>query len=425
MPFSYTIATGEAIAAGAMDRTNDVKGLDVYRKLTKFGENAWLLPLTSFQYAEELLSAVQELLRDNYQPSDDFVGSIVSTIDNTLFHHYHNSRSFQRRSRIARVWRNLSHFDRSLNVLYLILRELDFERIHKQIDGSLFSRHRDRIFIFPGYPSASESAKGWHYSHGRFLLPPQNNASAKWIPFNKVQHVVHNVKDLLNILHLTDSKRQIDVGSQISLKGRTHFVYNGPNLIWFSPQPPSTLFNNHLCPSLDPDHSRYGCFRLSLSFRVIANKYRKVYHLGTRKFNQEHCHSFLLTPPEKKVMFIEELPPMQLTSSELIREEHPDLYHWLCYRDDAYKAWDLVDFAVSASELNLAIKADKVHLDSIDHSSPCVPSITTRTTCNSPKTKIDAMQCFLKELSNINMTVSKLRNIFEDQVYSDLNQLTV
>jgi hypothetical protein len=157
----------------------------------------------------------------------------------------------------------------------------------------------------------------------------------------------------------------------------------------------------------------------------LKKKYPKVHRLGSRKYNQEHCHSFLFTPTGKNVTFIEESEPIQLTSSEFVKEENPNELCWLCYRDNIDRAWDLLNFAVSASELHLAIKTDKVCLDFINHSNPCVPSIKTRTTCDSPETKTDAMKCFLKELKSVNIDVLKLRDIFDGNVYNDLVRLTV
>jgi hypothetical protein len=406
------------------NRMNDANELNVYCTLAKFSQNAWKSYRSSLKCSKDLLYAVQELLKDNHQPSDDFVGHIITTIDLVLYQDCNNSRSSQRRECVTRSCGSLQEFDLSLYFLYLTLRELNFERIYNQIDGSLFCRHRFRIFIFPGYPSGLERERGYQYSHGKFLPPPQNNAFAKWIPFDNVQHVVHNVKDLLNFLHLTEPKRKTDVGLRLCLKGRPHSVYNGPDLIWFSPRPSTNSSNSQVCPSLDPDNSRYGCFRVSLPFRVIEKRYPKVYRLGTRKFKKEHCHSFLLTPSGKRIMFIEELQPIQFASSEFVKKENPDQFYWLCYRDDVDRAWDIVDFAISASELKLAIIDDQIRLDFVNHSNPCVPSIKTRT-CDSPKKKTDAMQCFLKELKNINTEVSKLKNIFQDDVYNDLIQLTI
>jgi hypothetical protein len=372
-----------------------------------------------------LLIAVQELLEDNYQPSKDLVGHIIMTIDTALYQDCNNSRSFQRRNRVAPSRENLNEFSQSLHVLYSILRELNFKEIHNQIDGSLFCRNDWRIFIFPGHPSQDEyDQKGWRFSHKEFVLPSEDKDSVKRIPFIRVQHVVHNVTDLLNVLHLIDPKRKLDVGTQVCLKGRPNFVYNGPDLVWFSPVPPPNFSGSRVCPSLDPDDSRYGCFRLTLPFSVIERKYPKVYRLGTRKYNYEYCHSYLFTPDGKNVTFIEEVEPIELAPSEFVGKDDSNRFYWFCYRDDAKTAWDLVDFAVSASELNLSIKDDEIRLDFVDHCEFCVPAFKGEP-CDFPETKNEAKQRFLKKLKDIDFDISKLKNIFEDDVYNDLIQFTL
>jgi hypothetical protein len=405
------------------NRENNVKEQNVHRALAEFSQNAWKSLGSSFGCSKKLLYTVQELLKENPQLSDDLVGHIITTIDTALYQDCNNSRSSQRRNRVAPTRENLHQFDWSLGVLYSILRELNFERIYDQIDGSLFCRHRSRIFIFPGYPSQNECNNGWKFSHRQFVLPPDYNQSVKRIPFNKVQHVVHDVKDLLKILHLTDPKSEMDVGTQLCLKGRPHLVYNGPDLIWFSPVPPPKSTEGEVCPSLDPDNSRYGCFRLTVPFSVIKRKYSKVYCLGTRKYKREHCHSYLLTPDDKVVTFITKVEPIPLELSEFVAQEHPDQFYWLCYRDDPDRAWDMVDFAVSATDLNLSVANHGVRLDFVDHSNPCVPTLRT-SPCNSSKTKIFGMYFFLQELKNIGIDLSKLKNIFDNEVYNDLTLLT-
>jgi hypothetical protein len=215
----------------------------------------------------------------------------------------------------------------------------------------------------------------------------------------------------------------MDVGTQLCLKGRPHLVYNGPDLIWFSPVPPPKSTEGEVCPSLDPDNSRYGCFRLTVPFSVIKRKYSKVYCLGTRKYKREHCHSYLLTPDDKVVTFITKVEPIPLELSEFVAQEHPDQFYWLCYRDDPDRAWDMVDFAVSATDLNLSVANHGVRLDFVDHSNPCVPTLRT-SPCNSSKTKIFGMYFFLQELKNIGIDLSKLKNIFDNEVYNDLTLLT-
>jgi hypothetical protein len=421
-PFAHSTTRRLAAARTMTSRRIDAKELKLYRVLAKFSQNAGQSRDTSLLCSKELFIAVRELLKDNYQPSKDLVGHIIATIDATLYQNFNNSRSSQRRNRDAPSDGNLQEFDRSLDVLYLILRELNFKDIYDKIDGSLFCRHSYRTFIFPGYPSKDEyDRKGWRFSHRQFLLPSHINNFVKGIPFNRVQYVVHNVKDLLNILHLIDPERELDVGLRLCLKGRPSFVYNGPNLIWFSPVPPPKFVDSPLSPSRDPDNSRYGCFRLTLPFRVIERKYPEVYCLGTRKYNQEYCHSYLLTPTGENVKFIRELEPIELASSKFVKKKNSHQLYWFCYRDDPDTAWDSVDFAVSANELNLSIESDQIRLDFVDHSSPCVPTINTPS-CKSPKSKNHAMRQFLEELEDIDIDISKLKNIFEDDVYNDLIQ---
>lgn len=399
---------------------NDVNELNVYRALADFSQNAWKSWILSLDCSQKLLASIEELLKNNYQPSSNLVGLIITTIDTVLYHDCNKSRSSQRRNREKPIREQVHEFDQSLHVLYSILRRLNFETIWDQIDGTLFYRDYCPIFIFPGYPSEKERAKNWRFSHRKFILPSNDNSSPKRIPFDRVQHVVHQVEDLLNILHLTDAKHESSAGLKVCLKGRPNVVYNGPDLIWFSPVPPPNVAGNRVCPSLDPDSSRYGCFRLTLPFDVIKKYYPLVYRLGTRKYNQEHCHSYLFTAINYVTFVEDRVETTQLTSPELVEEGNDsDQSHWLCYRDNPDTAWDLVDFAVSTSELNLAIPENHIRLDFVDHSSPCVPSLK-KSRCRSPSTKAAAMEVFLKELKAINIKITQLKNIFEDDVYNEL-----
>ena len=403
------------------NRTTDGQELDVYRKLSEFSQKAWKSYWSSLYYSEQLLNAVQALLTDGYQPSDDFVGNIVMNINMVLYQDCNNSRSSQRRRFEPYSRGNLRQFDRSLHVLYSILRTLNFEKIHSDIDGSLFCRHPNQIFIFPGYPDERQRNRGWEYSHGKFLL--EQKKSALYIPFDHVQHVVHNIEDLLRILNLNDSKTKADAGLKVCLKGRTNLTYNGPDLIWFSPVLPASPTNPPMCPSLDPTSSRYGCFRLTVPFAVIERQYLNAYCLGTRKYNQQYCHSYLLTSAGKDVTFIEKLKPIQLTSSEFVLAGNDSNdRHWLCSRAKENIAWDVVDFAVATSELNLSVRNDRIRLDFVNHSRPCVPTLRTHL-CNSPQTKTDAMRCFLKELKKTGIRLAKLRDIFESNMFNDLDEL--
>jgi hypothetical protein len=423
-PFAYSISRRQATAKIMADGENDAKELELYRALAKFSQHAWRSWNDSLRCSTELLDAIKKLLNENPQLPNDLVGHIIMTIDTALYQDCNNSRSSQRRNRVAASRRNLQQFSQSLVVLYKILRELNFKEIYNQIDGSLFCRNESIIFIFPGHPTEDEyDLKGWRFSHRKFVLPSEDNGPVEWIPFNRVQHVVHNVEDLLNILNLIGSKPKSDDERQVCLKGRPNFVYNGPDLIWFSPVPPPKSTKRQVCASLDPDDSRYGCFRLTLPFRVIERNYSRIYCLGTRKYNQEYCHSYLFTPDNKFVTFIEELEPIELASSEYVRKDDSDRFYWLCYREDQKTAWDLVDFAVSASELKLSIKDDEIRLDFVDHCNFCVPAFKGEP-CNFPETKNDAKQRFLEKLKDINIDISKLKNIFEDEVYNDLIQFT-
>jgi hypothetical protein len=129
----------------------------------------------------------------------------------------------------------------------------------------------------------------------------------------------------------------------------------------------------------------------------------------------------LLTPNGKTVTFIEKLEPIELTPSKFVGKDDSNRFYWFCYRDNPDTAWDSVDFAVSANELNLSIESHQIRLDFVDHCNPCVPSLKT-SPCDSPKTETAAMECFLKELKAINIEISKLKNIFQDDVYNDLLQ---
>ena len=400
---------------------NDKAELNVHRKLVKFSQNPCETYACGRSCSKELWAAVEEWLNVNDQPTVDVLRHIAATIHSIVYHDCNGARSCQRQNRVAASSGGRKQLLDSLDDLYRILHKLRFEKIHDEIDGSLFCGYGSRIFIFPGYPTEYEKSRGWRYEHNSFVLA-ENIPHPEEFSFDRVQHVVHDIDDLLNILYLTDPERKTNVGTLLCLKGRPHLVYNGPDLIWFSPLPLLKDTNRQVCPSLDPKNSRYGWFRLTLPFRVIRERYPEAYCLGTRKFNQEWCHSFLLTPDGVEVTFIQKLDQITLESSGLVRKNDGDELYQLCYRRVSSEAWDVVDFAVSVSKLVLSTEFDQVRLDFVKHSKPCVPSLKrgTKTECDSLKTEADAMWCFLKKLKENGTEISRLRNIFEDDVYRDL-----
>lgn len=116
------------------------------------------------------------------------------------------------------------------------------------------------------------------------------------IGFSRVQHVVHDVDFFAE--HMSTKEGLVLRGFSANDARR----YSGEPLCWFTPQV-SAQHHNERVPSLSGTNSRYGTLRISIDWNALlalleaAWKTEARWHnLGSRIYNQEHCHSLLLSP---------------------------------------------------------------------------------------------------------------------------------
>ncbi len=270
----------------------------------------------------------------------------------------------------------------------------------------------------PGQPRRDE----WEFVYGKFPFL-DNMLPKRCFPFQYVQHVVHNINDVLTIFQTFRGK--------VHFKGSLNEDFSGPPLCWFAPLPPLSKDRPELlCDSLDPTGSRYGCYRFTIPFNVILQRFPTCFILGTRKYNQEHSHTILLTDRAVKyITFIDEHQPSQLTDTPFIRRSqqsfpnvnmHASL-EWLCFHDNRWTKWDQLEFAIATKELQFDPRQDNIRLDFVDHSTKiCVPSSKKSTRCGNRWDKNTAMQYFLTELNRKHIELDTLRAFFIDAVWNEL-----
>lgn len=172
------------------------------------------------------------------------------------------------------------------------MQRIDFERVHQRINGTFFCVNQKYLYICPRRPPK----KDYQYTHGMFVLP--DDRMPRYFSLENVQHVVHDLDDLMLILNLTRNGTITPGGDQTiypsqmitaEFTGGPHHVYHGPDLLWFGP----LLSNKDSCSAFNPNMSCYGSYRFSVPFKHLL-KYT-AYILGTRKYDEEYCHTILFT----------------------------------------------------------------------------------------------------------------------------------
>jgi hypothetical protein len=221
--------------------------------------------------------------------------------------------------------------------------------------------------------------------------------------------------------------------------GKAHFKgfpqsdFSGPPLCWFAPLPPAwTDESKEPCDSLDPNGSRYGCYRSTIPFKVLIQRFPTCFILGTRVYNQENLYTILLTEEDVAyIMLIEKRPPIKFTDTIFIRTSQKmsqegnteEPLEWLCFHDDPWSKWDHLEFDIATEELQLDPNVDNIRLDFVDHATKiCVPSLKARKACNCRWDKTQAMREFLFKLSDQNIELNTLRTFFEPAVWDELRR---
>lgn len=400
--------------------------LNFYRILASFTQAVWTNPDSAEEYSKKLSDAADQLLNNNFTPSDDVVSHLAITINALLCPIHEYLHPLEQRSIPIRSKYDYIKLQKAFPILYDILRRFGFNRIHRQIDGSYFCKNSEYLFICPRRPPL----KKYQYTHQRFQLP--TDSTPKKIPFKYLQHVVHNMNDVMSILNLIGNQTVSSSNKTQNIKpitaeflGGPNHAYHGPDMIWFAPLPSEqvTYDSMILCPSLDCKNSSYGCYRFSIPFQYFLQY--QSYILGTRNYEDEHCHTIMLVDPNvKSVKFINEIKSLELTDTGIIEREPNEIYEWLCYRDKK-EAWDQLDFAVAATRLELDPIKDKIRLDFVDHKD-CMREKYLR---NGPvctiRSRQQAMEQFLLELNNNHIELGLLKPFFDDQVYRELQGLGI
>ncbi|CAF5017443.1 unnamed protein product [Rotaria sp. Silwood1] len=262
--------------------------LKFYRILAKFSQETWSNVDMAEQWSLKLYEALGQLLQINLRPSDELVSHLAITINAILCPDYTFLHPVEQRSILSKKNYDHTKMEKAFSTLYNILGQLGFERVHRQINGAHFCTNPNYLFICPRRPPL----KTYEFTHHMFVFP--DNPMPKYIPLKKLQHVVHNIDDLMLIMNLTKN----EIVSQSSLpitvqqnmvaqfKGGPNHAYHGPDIIWFAPLPPEQSSDDPqaLCPSLDCTNSCYGCYRFCIPFNYFL-KY-KAYILGTPHHKQ-------------------------------------------------------------------------------------------------------------------------------------------
>jgi len=306
--------------------------------------------------------------------------------------------------------------DYALQIIYDTIKLLHEKNLWNGINSALFNQKNTRIFIFPGQPRR----EGWKFVFGDFEFLG-NTIPKHCFPLDNVQHVVHDMDDVLTIL--------LTFSGKAHFKGFLHEDFSGPPLCWFSPLPVAwTDRSRSPCDSLDPTGSRYGCYRFTIPFQVLIQRFPKCFILGTRKYNQEHSHTILLTEQAVEyITLIEKRQPVKLTDTHFIRRSQQssqndkmhESFEWLCFHDGPWPTeWDHLEFAIATKELQFDPITDNIRLDFVDHSSKiCVP---LGRSCPYKLDKNIAMQHFFYKLAEKNIQLDTFRAFFTDTVWNEL-----
>ncbi|CAF1503282.1 unnamed protein product [Didymodactylos carnosus] len=252
--------------------------------------------------------------------------------------------------------------------MLLVTPDFDRQRLCLSLNVTLFNRFNyEHLYILAGKPTMSNSK----YTHGSYdVITDITDQGPIKIEINDLQHVVHNIDDVLNILSLTRGS--------IHFKAFSNQDYFGPNLFLFLPVSPVSSIIGTSDSSLHT-RSSYGNVRFRIPFRSIINQYPNAYCLGTRKLDKEYCHTILLANNELNTIygFGEEFPLLNESSSLI---HLPESTYWKRYRSKIDEAWDQIDFCIPIpDQLLFDPQQIEIKIDFIDHEKDlCIPSLKAR-----------------------------------------------
>jgi hypothetical protein len=223
----------------------------------------------------------------------------------------------------------------ALHTIYATIKVLHDNNFNlwNRIHSSLFNQQDNQIFVFPGKPYNEE----WQFFFSKFSTPGYIEYK-HCFPLEHVQHAVHNIDNVLSILRTSPGKAHF--------KGFPQSDFSGPPLCWFAPLPPAwTDESKEPCDSLDSTGSRYGCYRFTIPFKVLIQRFPPRFILVTRVYNQENSHTILLTEEYVAyIMLIEKSPPIKFTDTIFIRTSQQlsqegnteEPLERLCFHDDPW-----------------------------------------------------------------------------------------
>lgn len=175
----------------------------------------------------------------------------------------------------------------------------------------------------------------------------------------KVTHVVHDKTGeiLSDVFSSFPSNR-------IRLKAHVNDDYKDDNLplVWFGA----------LDESRTSADSWYGILSVTTGIENILVKGQPIYGLGTRKFKNEHCHSFLVTS-KHCIMKNRSLITDDKEKQKVFYEKDANSYVWLQSNYQGRSDYDTLDFAVSPNSSGyFSLPIMEVELAIVSHKSKCV-----------------------------------------------------
>ncbi|CAF1536092.1 unnamed protein product [Adineta ricciae] len=397
--------------------------LNFYRALANFSQKAYLSSDNAKACCSKLLETTKKLLETQSNISDDLIIHLATTIKMALYRDSNRLIIKEQRSIPRRTSSNVMKV--AFPIIYEIYAAVGFDRFKREVDGTPLCIDRCTLFICPRPPPLL----GNKYTHGQFDIP--SHSEVKRIPLKNVQHAVHNINDLFSILGLTLNEPNVtanvnaptEQGVEVHFIGGQNHAYHGPDFVWFAPQPSTTLPEETQCTCrpLNMKFSVYGSYLFRIPFRNLLRF--KTYCLGTRQYGKEFCHSIMFTDKDVQTVKLEkELQSTELINTGLIEQVSDDSFDWLLHRS-AEEAYDQLDFALAASDIKWNTHDSGVRLDFIDHRE-CVRNlfIARQTDCQ-PVTRSDAMQEFMRCLTEKGIELSSIKSLFDETVYCELQTI--
>jgi hypothetical protein len=126
------------------------------------------------------------------------------------------------------------------------------------------------ILYMPAHPAKPQD-KQWLFSPGTYIR--DSTMELRWVPFQRMQHVVHDMSDVLKILTEQPGKATF-----IGFKGRRNKVFDGPDLWWLvllnvnltdAPQSHKLTKNIRVVSLLSLTNSKINCHDVKSGHRPI------------------------------------------------------------------------------------------------------------------------------------------------------------